>query len=103
MKKEQKQQVSTKPSNVLYTLLGVVASNQVNELIKQGWEFTLHFGDNRTWCDIIEQPCWEADFTRKKDNGLWDNHESGYGNSPDLAIEKAYNNIINGVRLMKSS
>ena len=66
MKKEQKQQVSTEPSNVLYTLLGVVASNQVNELIKQGWEFTLHFGDNRTWCDIIEQPCWEADFTRKK-------------------------------------
>ena len=102
MKKEQKQQVSTEPSNVLYTLLGVVASNQVNELIKQGWEFTLHHGDHKTYCDI-QEPCWEADFTRKKDDGLWDNHECGYGNSPDLAIENAFNNIKNGVRLQKGS
>ena len=33
MSKGEKQQVSTEPSNVLYTLLGVVASKQVNELL----------------------------------------------------------------------
>lgn len=88
---------------MFYILCGVIASNQVNELIKHGWSFTLHYGDNTTWCDTIEQPCWEADFTRKKVNGLWDNHESGYGNTPDIAIDKAYNNIKNGVRLNKCS
>lgn len=89
-------------SNELYPLLGVVASKQVNELINQGWEFTLHYGYHKTYCDIKE-PSWEADFTRKKDDGLWDNHECGYGNSPDCAIRKAYNNIKNGVRLRKGS
>jgi len=89
-------------SNELYPLLGVVASNQVNELIKQGWEFTLHYGDHKTYCDI-QEPSWEADFTKRKNNGLWDNHECGYGNSPDDAIRKAHNNIKNGVRLKKES
>lgn len=100
MSKEQKQIEST--NNGLYTLLGVVASNQVNELINNGWEFTLHYGDHKTYCKI-QEPSWEADFTRKKDNGLWDNHECGYDNSPDGAIRKAYNNIKNGVRLNKGS
>jgi len=89
-------------SNELYPLLGVVASNQVNELLEQDWEFTLHFGDHETYCDI-KKPSWEADFTRKKENGLWDNHECGYDNTPDGAIRKAYNNIKNGVRLKKRS
>ena len=88
--------------NKLYPLLGVVASNQVNELIKNGWEFSLHYGDHKTYCDI-QEPSWEADFTRKMDNGLWNNHESGYDNSPDGAIRKAYNNIKNGVKLNKGS
>jgi hypothetical protein len=83
------------------SLLSVAAYNQVTELIKQGWEFTLHYGDNSAWCKDMQQPCWEANFTRKKDNGLWDNHESGYCSSPDSAIEIAYNNIKKGVRLKK--
>jgi hypothetical protein len=70
------------------------------ELIEQGWEFFLHYGDHSTYSDI-QEPCWEADFTRKLKNGKWDNHEDGYGLTPDIAIEKAYNNIKNGVRLKK--
>lgn len=89
-----------KNSNELYPLLSAVASNQVNELIKQGWEFALHYGNHETYCDIRE-PSWEADFTRKKENGLWDNHECGYDHSPDGAIKMAYNNIKNGVRLKR--
>jgi hypothetical protein len=89
-------------SNGLYTLLGVVASNQVNELIEKGWQFSLNYGDHKTYCDI-QEPCWEADFTRRKENGLWDNHECGYSHSPDSAIRMAYNNIKNGVRLNKGS
>lgn len=102
MKNEHKQQVITEPSDVPYMLLGVVASNKVNELIKDGWEFMLHYGDHASYCDI-QEPCWEADFTRRKDNGLWDNHKCGYDNSPDLAVEKAYNNVKNGVRLRRDS
>lgn len=85
-------------SNELHPLLGVVASNQVNELIKQGWEFTLHYGEHETYCDIKE-PSWEANFTRRKENGFWDNHKCGYDYTPDGAIRMAYNNIKNGVRL----
>lgn len=68
------------------------------ELIKEGWEFTLHFGDHSTWCSL-KVNSWEADFTRKMKNGLWDNHKCGYSLSADEAVNKAYSNIKNGVRL----
>lgn len=82
-------------------LISLISSKQVNELISDGWEFTLHYGDHSTYCDIKE-PSWECDFTRKGDDGLWDNHECGYGHSPESAIEKAYQNIKNGVRLIRN-
>lgn len=82
------------------SLLNTSASNQIRELIEDGWEFMLVYGDNSTRCDIKEL-CWEADFTRQKDDGYWDNHESGYDLCPNEAINKAYNNIKNGVKLKR--
>jgi len=79
----------------------ITISNHMNELISEGWEFSLHYGDHKTDCDI-KQPCWQADFTRMKDDGLWDNHECGYGSQPGLAVEIAYRNIKNGVKSRKS-
>jgi hypothetical protein len=75
-------------------------TEKINELITQGWEFMLHYGDHSTYCDIKE-PSWEADFTIKGKNNLWDNHESGYSLCPNEAIITAYNNIKGGVRLTK--
>jgi len=79
-------------------LLGETAVNQINELIEQGWEFFLHYGDHKTYCNI-ETNSWEADFTRRLDNGLWDNHKSGYGESADIAVNIAYKHIKKGNRL----
>jgi hypothetical protein len=100
MNKKQKQIEST--HNGLCTLFGVVASNKVKELISDGWEFTLHYGEHDTYCEIKELS-WEADFTRKKVDGGWDNHKCGYALLPDDAIKMAYDNIKNGVRLTKRS
>lgn len=93
-------EAETKPE--LYTLLGVVASNKVKELIDKGWEFTLHYGIHDTYCEIKELS-WEADFTRRKGGGRWDNHKCGYSLLPDDAVKNAYNNIKNGERLNKDS
>ena len=97
-KQENNKEEKTKPE--LYTLLGEVAVMKINELIGNGWEFTLHYGDHMTYCEI-EEPSWEADFTKKKVNGKWDNHKCGYGTLPDDAVNKAYDNIKNGLRLSK--
>jgi hypothetical protein len=81
-------------------LINAISTNQINELLKDGWEFMLHYGDHKTFCDI-QEACWEADFTRLINNGLWDNHESGYDVDPNIAINIAYKNIKNGIRLKK--
>ena len=83
-------------------LLGEVATNQIKEMIKDGWEFYLHFGDHSEY-STIDQPSWEADFTRKLDNGKWDNHQCGYADSPDSAINDAYLIVKNGFRLKSKS
>lgn len=54
----------------------------------------MHYSDN----SISKRICWESDFTRKLPNGLWDNHEVGHGDTPDIAIENAYANIKNGIK-----
>jgi len=72
------------------------AANKINELIQKGWEFSLHHGEDI--CGKVKGITWEADFTKKKENGLWDNHESGYHkDNPSIAIIEAYDNIILGV------
>ena len=78
--------------------IGVLASKKVQELLDDGWEFTLHYGDHSTYCNI-KVPSWEADFTRRLRSGLWDNHKDGYALTVDGAIDDAYYNIKNGIRL----
>jgi hypothetical protein len=78
--------------------IGANATAQINELIQLGWDFFLHYGDHETYCEI-DGYSWEADFTKRKDDKLWDNHESGYGLTASDAITNAYNNIKNGKRL----
>lgn len=72
----------------------------INELINEGWEFMLHYGDHETYCDRPNS-YWEANFTRQKNDGKWDNHRCGYGENADIAIKEAYDNIRNGLRLTK--
>jgi len=76
--------------------------DQINELINDGWEFSLHFGDHK-YNDTIKYDFnnsqWLADFTRKLKNGLWDNHEVGLSDTIDGAIDIAYHNIKISKRL----
>lgn len=72
--------------------------SKILELISEGWEMLIHWGDHTSWTDV-PSPSWEVDFTRRKENGLYDNHESGYSNNINEAISVAYNNIRNGIRL----
>lgn len=70
--------------------------SRIKELIEQGWQFYLGYDD--TNLDNIVQ--WEAAFTRKKKAGGYDNHKSGlHLTNPDIAIEIAYLNVKNGIRL----
>ena len=71
----------------------------IKELISQGWDFMLHYGHHELESKIIKGLSWEADFTRKMENGLWDNHECGYALSPNDAVNMAYNNIKTGKKL----
>lgn len=80
-------------------LISQESTDKINELIKDGWEFTLHYGDHTMFG--VEHIGWESDFTRRKEDGLWDNHECGYGSTPDESINNTYNNIKNGKRLKK--
>lgn len=82
--------------------LDAEATKQMMGLIKEGWEFSLHYGDHSYDCDL-NLPSWEADFTRKKEGGKWDNHECGYSYIPSEAINKAYMNIQNGNRVHADS
>ena len=78
------------------TLINEKSTDMINELIKDGWHFTL------TWCDILSKENemkWEADFTKRMTNGLWDNHKDGESLDVNKAIEIAYNNIKTGKRL----
>lgn len=76
--------------------------DQIEELISDGWEFFLNFGDH-TYNDVVKYDFknsqWLADFTRKMENGLWDNHEVGLGDTIDEAINIAYHNIKNAKKL----
>lgn len=81
-------------------LINKDSSKKIDELIKGGWEFDLHYGDHKN-ISKLKKACWEANFTKRKSNGLWDNHESGYSYCPNKAISKAFYNIKNGVRLKK--
>jgi hypothetical protein len=78
-------------------LISPESTDQIKELINQGWEFSLHYGDHTMFSS--KRIDWESDFTRQMEDGLWDNHESGYGSTPDESINNAYNNIKNGKRL----
>ena len=78
-------------------LISQESTDKINELIKDGWEFTLHYGDHTMFG--VQHIGWEGDFTRSLESGLWDNHECGYGSTPDEAINNTYNNIKNGKRL----
>jgi hypothetical protein len=80
------------------SLISLESELKIKELIGQGWEFMLHFGNHSIFKND-EIDTWETDFTIKLENGLWDNHESGYGKTPDESISNAYNNIKNGKRL----
>ena len=71
---------------------------KVEELISDGWEFYLNYGDHTFECGF-ETINWEADFTRKLETGGYDNHESGYGDTAGLAINQAYQNIKQEKRL----
>jgi len=92
--------MSNKSKKINKLELGETACDQVNLLIDNGWEFSLHYGDHEDSSNI-KGFSWEAYFTKRKSNRLWDNHEPGYDISPDGAIDKAYNNIKNGIRLIK--
>jgi hypothetical protein len=70
----------------------------INELLGEGWEMMMHYGIHSSFCHIKE-PCWEVDFTRKLDNGLWDNHEDGYSLDVNEAVQIAYDNIRGGKKL----
>jgi hypothetical protein len=73
-------------------LINAESSILVNELISEGWSFFLNVENN-------DELLWEADFTRKLDSGLYDNHRSGYSKDPNVAINDAYINIKKGNRL----
>ena len=76
--------------------------DQIEELIGDGCEFSLHFGvhkNNDTVKYDFNNSQWLADFTRKMENCLWDNHESGLSDTIDGAINIAYHNIKNGKKL----
>ena len=78
------------------------SQNKVEELINDGWDFFIHFGDNYDMdeCDIKEK-CFEVDFTRQLEDGGYDNHVDGYDINPNIAIAIAYNNIKSGNRYRK--
>ena len=78
-------------------LLNELATSQIKELIDDGWLFMLDYGQSGTGNKTPIQ--WEADFTRKLSNGLYDNHKSGHGNSPNDAVHNAYQNIKLGIKL----
>jgi hypothetical protein len=65
----------------------------IDELISSGWHFMLNIGSE------ADPGIWEADFTRKLENGFWDNHKVGFSTNVNEAIKQAYNNIKNGIRL----
>jgi len=73
-------------------LLNDLATAQINEMVEAGWSFMLNVENKKEW---------EADFTKKLPSGLWDNHETGNDESPNVAVHKAYQNIKEGRRLKK--
>jgi len=81
-------------------LINPESTAKINELIKDGWEFTLHYGDHTSFGQ--QHIGWESDFTRRLESGLWDNHECGYGSTPDESINNTYNNIKTGKRLNRN-
>lgn len=80
------------------TLLNEASTILINELIEGGWEFILSYG-----VSVHQQnspPTWEADFTRKREDGRWDIYESGYSSDdPNEAIHLAYQNVMDGLQI----
>lgn len=69
----------------------------IEELIQEGWEFSIAWTQSCSEFQGVAEKVWDADFTRKKSDGLWDNHQSGISESdPNLAIQRAYENIKKG-------
>jgi hypothetical protein len=79
--------------------LSLIAMDCITELINKGWQFMLTYEQRTTG---IGPRGYEADFTRKLKNGLWDNHELGHSlNDPGEAVCCAYRNIKEGKRLKR--
>jgi hypothetical protein len=80
---------------------------KINELINKGWEFMLIYTDDTLINRDLRityykegQFHWEADFTKRKKNGKWDNHISGHSlNDVNECIAMAYDNIKKHRRL----
>lgn len=83
---------------------------EINKLIKKGWEFMIIWTSD----DFINKDLdkkysynanefhWEVDFTKRKRNGLWDNHKPGHSsNDLNEAIAMAIDNVKNHKRLGK--
>lgn len=70
----------------------------VEKLISEGWHFNLSYTDIYTAGTSDEKGMrWEADFTKRKLDTSWDNHECGISkDNPDEAIRAAYQNIKDG-------
>jgi hypothetical protein len=82
---------------------------KINELINKGWEFMLLYTDSNYIISEQEtlykerQFHWEADFSKRKKNNLWDNHECGHSlDNVNDCIAMAYDNIKKHKRLKKS-
>lgn len=76
------------------------ARQRVEEMIDEGWHFSLEWGDLLTSKGGKKR--WEADFTRRLHDGEgnWDNHEYGYSwDDPSAAIVQSYNNVRAGRKL----
>jgi len=80
--------------------IDALAWKLVAELIAEGWDFDLCF-DRFSVYRLSKKIEWECDFTRRKKNGLYDNHEPGIADTASKAIEIAYKNIRAGKRLKK--
>jgi len=77
-------------------MLSEQSEEWINELILEGWNFYLSYEKS-----IKGETSWWADFTRRN-GSMWENYEMGEAQNPDSAIQEAYWNIRNGVKMFES-
>lgn len=77
------------------------ASAKVDELIQQGWELTITWGNSLN-PEILTQR-WEACFTRRLPSGLFDNHEEAVGLDLSAVLIEACNYVRDGIKYSKKS